>query len=617
MARPQSLSQTLPSLRRLTQAFWPFIRRQRGLAIGSLLAMLIGVGLKLLEPWPLKWVFDYVLPIADAPNRGVLHSLFSQMSPMGVLGIAAVAVVLVSASRALVEYCSSVGFAIVGNRVLAAVRNDLYRHLQRLSLSYHTQARGGDLTVRVVGDVNMLKDVAASAILPLVANVVILAGMAALMLWLDWRLALLALAGLPFYWLSTVRVGHRIREAARQQRAREGEMAAAAAESLAAVKDMQALSLENAFAERFSGRNSECQKQSVKTARLTAGLERRIDVIASLSTAGVLFFGAQFVLSGSMSPGDLLVFLAYLKRSYNPLQDFAKYTGRLAKAAAAGERVLDVLLRTPDVIDVPGAAIAPRLRGDIAFEDVNFSYRDGRPVLRGVSFSIPSGSQVALVGPSGIGKSTSLNLLMRLCDPDSGRVLIDGLDVRSLTVASLRSQFSVVLQDGLLFSSSVRENIACAAPGASDAEIEAAARLANAHDFIVRMPQGYDTVLGERGTTLSHGQRQRIAIARAAVRRSPILILDEPTTGLDEENERIVVEALRRLSTDRTTFLVTHDLRLAARADTVLYLDRGCVLESGSHAQLMRFDRWYAALYRLQTENDRPLVAEVNHVGAR
>jgi ATP-binding cassette subfamily B protein len=617
VARPQTLSQSLPSLRRLAHAFWPYIRRQRGMAIGSLLAMLAGVGLKLLEPWPLKWVFDYALPLGESPTRGTLHAFFTQLSPMGVLGLAAAAVVIVSASRALVEYCSSVGFAIVGNRVLAAVRNDLYRHLQRLSLSYHTQARGGDLTVRVVGDVNMLKDVAASAILPLVANVVILIGMAALMAWLEWRLALVALAGLPLYWFSTVRVGRRIRDAARQQRAREGEMAAAAAESLAAVKDMQALSLESAFAERFAGRNGECQKQSVRTARLAAGLERRVDVIGSLSTAAVLFFGAYLVLSGSMSAGDLLVFLAYLKRSYNPLQDFAKYTGRLAKAAAAGERVLDVLHRTPDVTDLPGAVAAPKLQGDVAFEDVSFRYQDGRPVLRGSSFSVPAGSQVALVGPSGIGKSTMLNLLLRLCDPESGRVLIDGIDIRNMTISSLRSQFSVVLQDGLLFSASVRDNIACAAPAASEADIEAAARLANAHEFIVGLPKGYDTILGERGTTLSHGQRQRIAIARAAIRPTPLLILDEPTTGLDEENERAVVAALRRLSAGRTTFLVTHDLRLAAHADTVLYLDRGRVLESGSHAELLRFDGWYAALYRLQTESNRPLEAEVNHVVAR
>lgn len=617
MARPHTLSQSLPSLRRLLQAFWPYIRRQQRLAVGSLAAMLAGVGLKLLEPWPLKWVFDYALPIGDVPNRGLLHSYFTGLSPMAVLAIAAATVVTVSAARALAEYCSSIGFAIVGNRVLAAVRNDLYRHLQRLSLSYHTQARGGDLTVRVVGDVNMLKDVAASAILPLIANIVILAGMAVLMLWLEWRLALVVLAGLPTYWLSTVRMGRRIRDAARQQRAREGEMAAAAAESLAAVKDMQALSLEDVFAERFAGRNAECQKQSVRTARLTSGLERRIDVIGSLATAAVLYFGAEFVLGGSMSPGALLVFLAYLKRSFNPLQDFAKYTGRLAKAAAAGERVLDVLQRTREVNDRPEALPAPQFHGDVAFEDVEFGYRDGRRVLRGASFSVPAGSQVALVGPSGIGKSTLLNLLLRLCDPDSGRVLIDGIDLRSMTLASVRSQFSVVLQDGLLFSATVRDNIAYAAPDATDAEIEAAARLANAHEFIAQLPQGYATMIGERGTTLSHGQRQRLAIARAAVRPTPILILDEPTTGLDEDNERAVVAAMRRLSAGRTTFLVTHDLCLAARADSILYLDRGRVLESGTHAQLMRFDGRYASLFRLQTESSKATEGEVNHVVAR
>jgi len=327
----------------------------------------------------------------------------------------------------------------------------------------------------------------------------------------------------------------------------------------------------------------------------------------------VLWFGVRLVLGGSMTPGDLLVFLAYLKRSFNPLQDFAKYTARLAKTAAAGERVLDVLGREPEVRDRPDAVPAPPLKGDVRFEAVTFAYEPGRPVLDGVAFAVPAGGQVALVGPSGIGKSTLVSLLLRLYDPTAGRVLIDGQDVRTYTLASLRAQVSVVLQDSLLFAASVRDNIACSAPGVTPAEVEAAARLANADDFIRALPQGYDTVLGERGMTLSHGQRQRLAIARAAIRQVPLLLLDEPTTGLDEANERAVVEALWRLARGRTTFLVTHDLRLAARADLILYLERGGIAERGTHDELMALGGHYAALDRLQAAHGPSAAPEGTH----
>jgi len=568
--------------------------------LGSILALFAGVGLKLLEPWPLKWVFDYAL--AGKKHTGWPVALwFADAQPLTVLFIAAAAILIITSLRALAEYVTTVCFALVGNRVLTGVRNELYRHLQRLSLSYHSKARGGDLTVRVVGDVNMLKDVASTALLPLTANVLILMGMLGLMFWMEWRLALLTLVTLPLYWLSTLKLTQRIREASRKQRAREGELAATVAESLTAIKDVQALSLEDAFADHFADRSKKCLKESVRSSRLAAQLERRVDVIGAIATALVVLCGARMVLSGTMTPGDLIVFLAYLKRSFNPLQDFAKYTGRLAKAAAAGERVLGVLNEQPLVRDLPHAIPAPLFRGEITFDSVSFGYEPGRPILQHIKMALPAGSRVALVGPSGIGKSTMLNLIMRLYDPSEGRVVIDGHDLRHVTLPSLRKQISVVLQDSLLFAASVKDNIAHGVAGATKDEIEAAARLANADEFIAQMPLGYDTVLGERGVTLSHGQRQRLAIARAAIRRAPILLLDEPTTGLDEENERAVVEALHRLSEGRTTILITHDLQMAARADRIIYLENGYVAESGSHQTLMLLEGRYSALYRLQT----------------
>jgi len=333
-----------------------------------------------------------------------------------------------------------------------------------------------------------------------------------------------------------------------------------------------------------------------------------VDVLLAVATALVLWFGTRLILlqdsqtsPSSMTPGDLLVFLTYLKRAFNPMQDFAKYTGRLAKATAAGERVLDLLDRTPDIRDAPNALAAAALRGEVRFEHVSFAYEPGQPVLEDVDFVVRPGQHVALVGASGIGKSTLASLILRLYDPTQGRILIDGHDIREYTVASLRSQMSVVLQDSVLFAASVRDNIAYGALDVAPAAIESAARLANAHSFIEALPEGYDTVLGERGVTLSGGQRQRLAVARAAIRQAPILILDEPTTGLDEANERTIIEALRRLAHQRTTFLISHDLQVAAHADLILYFECGQVRERGTHAELMELDRQYATLYRLQS----------------
>jgi ATP-binding cassette subfamily B protein len=283
-------------------------------------------------------------------------------------------------------------------------------------------------------------------------------------------------------------------------------------------------------------------------------------------------------------------------------QDFAKYTGRLGKASAAGERILDLLERVPEVRDLPGASKAPPLRGEVRFQNVSFSYEGGQRVLEGIDLTVPAGQSVALVGPSGGGKSTLMALILRLYDPVEGRVLLDARDIREFTLESLRAQIGVVLQDNLLFAASVRENIAQGAPTAPLEDIQAAARLANAHDFIEAMPQGYETVLGERGVTLSQGQRQRIAIARAAIRKAPILILDEPTAALDRKNEQTVLEALDRLNQSRTTFIITHNLQHALGADLILYLEAGRILERGTHEELMRANGHYAGMFRLQAQ---------------
>ena len=602
MGRPLTLRDSLPGLGRLTRRFWPYLGRERPVIVASLLALYVEIGLRLLEPWPLKVVLDRV--VATARGRA-FHRLpiLDAVDPGTVLALSALAVIVFAGLRALAAYYNTVGFALVGNRVLTAVRSELYGHLQRLSLSFHTGARSGDLIVRVTSDVGLLQDVAVTALLPLFANALTLVGMAAVMIWLNAPLTLLALATGPLFWVFTTRRSRRIRETARRQRQQEGAMAATAAESIGAVKVIHALSLEGTFARAFTGQSRKNLATGVYATRLSAGLERTVDLLIAVGTALVLWFGARLVQRGTMTPGDLIVFLAYLKNAYRPVKDFVKYTGRLAKASAAGERVLDLLDRTPDVRDLPGAVPAPALRGAVRFEGISFAYEPGRPALEQVDCEVQPGQHVALVGPSGSGKSTFVSLILRLYDPTAGRVLIDGRDIRDYTLASLRAQTSVVLQDSILFAATIRDNIAYGAPGAPLEAIEAAARVANVHAFIEALPHGYDTVVGERGVTLSSGQRQRIAIARAAIRRAPVLIFDEPTTGLDGESERAVIEALDRLAQGWTTFLITHDLRLAARADLILYLEDGRVRERGTHLELLQADGCYASLYRVQTAN--------------
>jgi ATP-binding cassette subfamily B protein len=567
--------------------------------LGSLATLLMEVGLRLLEPWPLKVVFDRVINKMHGAN-GYRVTLFDIFDPVTLLAMMAIAMVAITGLRALAGYGSTIGFAKIGNRVLTRVRAQLYRHVQYLSLSFHARARSGDLVIRVISDVGLLQDVVVTAVLPMLAKALILVGMLALMFWLNWQLALVALAVFPLFWLRTVSMGRKINEVARLQRKREGAMAATAAESITAIKTVKALSLESAFEQQFSRQSEKNLKQDVRAKRLAAGLERSVDLLTAIAGALVLFSGTRLVLRKELSAGELLVFLAYLKNAFRPIQEFAKYTARLGKATAAGERVLDLLERVPEVRDLPEAVRAPVFRGEVRFEAVSFAYEPDQRLLREMDLEVKPGQRVALVGQSGSGKSTLVSLILRLYDPQQGRVTIDGRDIRDYTLESLRSQIGVVLQDNLLFAAPVRENIACGAPAATAEEIEAAARLANAHEFIESLPQGYDTVLGERGVTLSHGQRQRIAIARAAIRQAPILILDEPMTGLDRKNQRAVMESLERLNQGRTTFLITHDLHHATDCDLILYLEGGQLLERGTHETLMQANGRYAALYRLQ-----------------
>ncbi|MCC7373315.1 MAG: ABC transporter ATP-binding protein [Verrucomicrobiales bacterium] len=580
MKSPARLSETVRVLAAVMRRFGPQLRGQRWVMLGAFGALVAEIGFRLLEPWLLKIVFDALL--VSGPNRVPwMEGMLASFGRNGVLVGTCLLVVILAGLRAGASYMATIGFAQAGSRMMSEVRAVLFRHLQCLSLAFHQRSRGGDLVLRVINDVSQLQDVLVTAVVPLVTRVAMWVGMVGLMFAMNPRLAILAVAVLPVFWLRGLKLSRGIHEVARRQRHREGEMAATAAESLGSMSAVKALSLEERFAQTFGKRNARALREDVQGKRLSAKLERSVDVFIAAATALVLWQGTRMVWSSELTPGDLLVFLAYLKTAFRPLQDSAKYSGRLAKAAAAGERVLAVLEERATVADRPDARPAPAFRGDVRFEAVTYRHEglDGKPRrgIEGVSFEARPGQIVALVGPSGSGKSTVLSLVSRLFDPEEGRVLVDGHDLRDLTVASVRSQVAVVQQDTGLFAGTVADNIRAGRDGASDADVEAAAVLAQADEFIARLPDGYRTVLGERGVTLSQGQRQRLAVARAALRRSPILLLDEPTAGLDQAGAEAVFQGIRQLAVHSTVILATHFPREAALADQVIHLDHGRV----------------------------------------
>ncbi len=600
MHRASPMTQAVPGLWSVITTFWPEIRAQWRLLIVAVVTLLADVGLRLLEPWPLKLLIDRVLIPSKTQSTLPLGG-FSNLDSHRLLILIAGGVIVIAVGRAIATYWNTVSLAIVGGRVMAQVRDQLYIHLQRLSLRYHYQARSGDLIIRVSSDANRLQEILLTAALPLVVSVLTLGGMVIVMAWLDLKLTLLSLVTFPLFWLAASRLSTKIRHASLQQRHQEGAVAATAAESLAAIKLVQALSLEPAFADLFTRQNQRSLRESIETKCLAANLERVVDVLIALGTALVMGYGAHLAIEDALTPGTVLVFLTYLRNAYKPVQNFAKYTGRLAKASASGERILNVLAETPDIEDKPEAIAVPPLQGLVEFNNVHFAYHPDQEILKGLTLTAKPGEKIALVGSSGSGKSTLLSLLLRLYDPTAGGVFVDGRDLRDYQLASLRGQMAVVLQESLLFAATIRENIAYGIENATTASIEAAAHLANAHEFILQLPQGYDTVVGERGTTLSGGQRQRLAIARAAMRQTPILILDEPTSGLDKVNEQLIFEALERLAQNRTTFLVTHNLQLAIAADQILYLEQGQIREQGTHRELLALQGAYADIFQRQT----------------
>ena len=556
-----------PSMRRSLKLVAPDVAPHRALILFGVLALLLEVAFRVLEPWPLKIVVDAVTAFRGAK---VSH----QPASVELLIGCGVALLLIVGLRALSNYLATICFALVGSRAATSLRARVFRHVQGLSQQFHARNRSADTVQRIVGDVARMQEVAITAGLPLMANVATLLVMVVVMFVLDPLLASVVLVAIVAFAVTSGPTSRKITAASRQTRKGEGQLANTAQESLASIRVVQAYGLENLVEENFTSANRTSLREGVRSRRYAARLERTTDVIVGLATAIVLVGGGLRVMQGAMSPGDLVLFTTYLRTTMKPLRDMAKYTGRIARASASGERVADLMEITPDVV-TPDMPVRPNVvMGAVQFDRVITEY-DGVEVLRGLSLDIRPGERVAIIGPSGAGKSTLVSLLVRSIDPVSGCVRLDGHCLTDLDLTQLRASISLLHQEAVLFTGTIRENIRMGRGDATDAEVEAAARAANAHDFIMEQPNGYDTVVGERGGTLSGGQRQRIAIARALLRRSPVVVLDEATTGLDPEAASLVLDAIDRLAAGRTTLAVTHDAEVALRATRVVWIEDG------------------------------------------
>ncbi|MGH9398302.1 MAG: ABC transporter ATP-binding protein [Terriglobia bacterium] len=555
----------------------------------------------LLDPWPLKIVLDNVLK--GKHTQGWLNNLiFSTVGhdKLAILELAAVAVLVIAAFGAICSYVEKYLITSVSQWIMHDLRRMLYFHIQRLSLAYHDQKQTGDLISRVTGDIGAIQTFIASGLLGVFINCLTIVGMVAVMFYISWRFTLIALSVVPVLAAVVYTYTRRIKKTSRAVRKKQGEIVSVMEEVLNSIRVVKAFAREDYEQRRLEEESLEGVDLALRARSLKAELAPLVAVIVAVGTCLVLWFGGRMALSGALSAGLLVVFIMYLAKMYKPMQALSKMTDTYSKAAVGYERIQEVLATERELQGARGGRRAPRFRGNIEFESVNFGYADGAPILTGVSLKIEPGQVAALVGPTGAGKTTIIGLIPRFYDPISGAVKIDGFDVRRFTLKSLRQQLSFVLQDTLLFRAPIWQNIAYGKPEASRAEILRAAEQANASEFIEKMEEGYDTLVGERGVTLSGGQRQRIAIARAIICNAPILILDEPSSGLDAASEKLVFEALDRLMEGKTSIVIAHRFSTIRRADVIFVVKDGEIIERGKHEDLLKSGGLYAELHELQ-----------------
>jgi ATP-binding cassette subfamily B protein/subfamily B ATP-binding cassette protein MsbA len=550
----------------------------------------------------MKLVADHVLGQLPLPGplAAGFRALDAEPTRLRLLAFATVGGLLLFAFHSGIELVLTSTWTVAGRRMVYDLAQELFARLQRRSLLFHSRHPVGDSMSRITGDSWCVYQFVDTVIFAPGHALVTMALMVLLMAGLDSRLTLLALAVAPFMVGASFLIGKPLHLAAKLKREIESRIQSHLQQTLTGIPVVQAFVQEDREQERFRRFADDAVRAQQRSAVLGSINSLGSGFVATLGAGAVLWFGARHVLEGTLTVGSLLVFFVYLTALHNQVKTFAGIHTAWRTVSASLERVLQMLEAEPEVAESRAAPALPPVRGHVVFEDVVFGYEPGRPVLRDISFEIQPGQTVALVGPTGVGKSTLAGLLLRFFDPWAGSIRIDDREVRAVQLQSLRGQMAVVLQEPFLFPLSVAENIAYGRPGASRQEIEAAARAANAHAFIARLPCGFDTVIGERGATLSGGERQRLAIARALLRSAPILILDEPTSALDAGTESQLLEALERLMAGRTTFLIAHRLSTVRRADRILVLQDGRVTESGTHAQLLARGEFYAHLHEIQ-----------------
>jgi subfamily B ATP-binding cassette protein MsbA len=566
----------------------------------ALAAVAVGVAMDLLEPWPIKMVIDYLLQSKPMPDwmTGIVGWIGS--GNMAILYFAVGSVALIAVVGAISSYMVDYLTTNVGQWVMHDLRRTLYHHIHRLSLAEHDEKRTGDLIGRVTSDIDSVQSFVATALLGIIASVLTLLGIIGVMLYKNWHFTLISLSIAPVLFLVVYYFTRRIKKASRAVRKKESELVSTVEEVLSSIRLVKAFAREEYEERRFEKQSLE----NIETALLARSIKMKlaplVDIIVAIGTCLMLGYGAMLVLAHQLTAGDMIVFLSYLGKMYKPMRDLSKMSDTVSKAGVGLERIREIIGTESAVRDLPRARRAKAFKGTIEFDKVSFGYSPEQSILKDVSFKIEPGQVAAFVGPTGSGKTSIINLVARFYDPGSGTIKIDGADIRSYTIKSIRDQISFVLQDTVLFHTAIWENIAYGRPEATRDEIIRAAKLANADEFIVKMPDGYDTMVGERGVTLSGGQRQRIAIARAVIRNTPILILDEPTSGLDAQSEQMVFEALERLMKNKTSIVIAHHLATILRAD-MIFVVKDCELkERGTHEELLAAGGFYAELYNIQ-----------------
>ena len=566
-----------------------YIKPYLHVLFAALVCTMLAAGGNLYLPWIFRDMIDKVLSAKDAY----------------MLNMISVSIVVIFFLRGIFLYGQNYLMSYVGQHVIIDIRSEVFRKLQRLSMSFYDKNKTGTIMSYVTNDVNALQGAMVDNTIELVTESIILVGSVLAMIYLDWKLTLFTILTFPVVLYFMNFFGKKIRRSGGQIQEATADITSVLQESVSSARVVKSFVREQYEIDRFERENEANLKANMKNAKYMATLTPTIEFVAALGVTLILWYGGNNVIAGETTAGSLVAFLAYAVNISNPIKRITRVSGNIQRALAAAQRVFDVLDLPEEVRDLPDARALPAVTGNVSFEHVTFSYNSGDEVLHNLSFTAKPGQAIGLVGPSGAGKSTIASLLPRFYDCDAGTIRIDGTDIKEVTLESLRQQVGIVPQETILFNGSVYDNILYGRLDATKEEIEAAAKAANAHDFIMELPNGYSTMLGDRGVNISGGQRQRIAIARAILKDPRILVLDEATSALDTESERLVQEALNRLMVGRTSIIIAHRLSTIKNADRILVLDKGKLVEDGTHDELMEKNGLYAHLYQIQYRNSK------------